>query len=199
VARHSQTGLFAPIQERILALMLLHPRHEWYRSELARELEVAPSSLQRPLAGLMGAGIVASHPDGNRTYYAVDASHPALPELRGLLAKTSGVAGLLRKQLAGVAAKIRCAFVYGSLAAGTAVASSDVDLFVIGEVRLKDLVAPLRKAARQMGRGINPLVYTDTEFRERVRSRNNFIRGILSKPKLFVIGTSNDLEEATGR
>jgi hypothetical protein len=34
--------------------------------------------------------------DGNRLYYIVDAGSPILPELRGLLAKTSGLVGVLR-------------------------------------------------------------------------------------------------------
>jgi predicted nucleotidyltransferase len=93
MARHSRIGLLAPLQERILALMLMRPSREWYRSELARELGVSPSSLQRPLAGLIRAGVVVARPDGNRLYYGVDTSHPILPELKGLLAKTSGIAG----------------------------------------------------------------------------------------------------------
>lgn len=92
MARHSRISLLAPLQERILALMLMRPSREWYRSELARELGVSPSSLQRPLAGLIQTGVVVARPDGNRLYYAVDAGHPILPELKGLLAKTSGKA-----------------------------------------------------------------------------------------------------------
>lgn len=195
MARQPGTGLFGRIQERVLALMLLRPKHEWYRSELARELGVSPSSLQRPLASLVSAGLVTARADGNRLYYAVDPDHPALPELKGLLAKTSGIAGVLRKAFSRVAGRIRCAFVYGSVASGTEVGSSDIDLLVVGDVGLGDLAPALRKAARVIGREINPTVYRTTEFREKVRGRNTFVRGVLNKPKLFVIGTASDLEE----
>lgn len=199
MARQLKTGLFGRLQERILALMLLRPKHEWYRSEIARELDVSPSSLQRPLAGLIRAGIVTARPDGNRIYYAVDPDHPALPELKGLLAKTSGIAGVIRDELSRFAGRIRCAFVYGSVAAGTEVGASDVDLFVVGEVRLSELALPLRRAARVIGREINPTIYADNDFVDKVRTRNNFVRGVMNKPKLFVIGTANDLEAAARR
>lgn len=91
MARHPRTSLLAPLQERILAVMLTRPSREWYRSELARELGVSPSSLQRPLAGLVRVGVVVASPDGNRVYYSVEIAHPILPELKGLVAKTSGV------------------------------------------------------------------------------------------------------------
>ena len=198
MARHSRISLLAPLQERILGLMLLRPEREWYRSELARELGVTPSSLQRPITGLTNAGIVTARPDGNRLYYTVDLSQPFLPELKGLLAKTSGIAGIIRDAFARVAPKVRFAFVYGSVAAGTEGATSDVDLLVVGHVGLNDLAMPLRKAAERLGREISPTVYSEREFKTKLQAGNRFLRGVLDKPKLFVIGTANDVEEVTG-
>jgi DNA-binding transcriptional ArsR family regulator len=149
MARHSRISLLAPLQERILGLMLLRPQREWYRSELARELGVTPSSLQRPLAGLIHVGIVTARPDGNRLYYTVDLSQPIVPELKGLLAKTSGIAGIIRDAFARVAPRVRFAFVYGSVAAGTEGATSDVDLLVVGHVGLNDQPHRLQRARIQ--------------------------------------------------
>lgn len=198
MARHSRISLLAPLQERILGLMLLRPQREWYRSELARELGVTASSLQRPLAGLIRTGVVTARPDGNRLYYAVDLSQPIVPELKSMLAKTSGVAGIIRNAFARVVPKVRFAFVYGSVAAGTEGATSDVDLLVVGHVGLHDLALPLRKAAEKLGREVNPTVYSEREFKARIQAGNRFLRGVLDGRKLFVIGTADDVEEVTG-
>jgi predicted nucleotidyltransferase len=181
-----------------LAATLTQPDKWWYLSELAQFLKTTPSSLQRPLAGLIHTGVVTARPDGNRLYYAADLSHPVVPELKGLLAKTSGVAGIIRDAFARVAPKVRFAFVYGSVAAGTEGAASDVDLLVVGQVGLNDLALPLRKATERLGREVNPTVYSEREFKAKIHAGNRFLRGVLDKPKLFVIGTAHNVEEVTG-
>jgi predicted nucleotidyltransferase len=193
MARRAVIRLFPKLQDRILGLLLIRPDREWYRSELARELEVQASTLQRPLAALVAAGILRSRRDGNRLYYQADTQSPLFPELRGLLAKTSGLAGVLKEALASVASKIRVAFVYGSIASGEERSSSDVDLLVVGDIGLAELASPLRRAAIHLGREVNPTVYSEREFAEKLQSRNRFLQGILDKPKVFVVGRQDDL------
>jgi predicted nucleotidyltransferase len=57
------------------------------------------------------------------------------------LLKTVGLADVLRAALAGLAERITVAFVYGSLARGTAEVNSDVDVMVIGSVAFGEVVA----------------------------------------------------------
>ena len=177
--------------------MLLWPEREWYRSELARELGVPASSLQRPLGALVESGVLRGRQDGNRVYYQADASNPVFPELRGLLAKTSGLVDVLREALASVRPRIRVAFIYGSIASGEENASSDVDLLVVGDVGLADLALPLRKAAARLGREVNPTVYSEREFTEKLRTKHRFLHSVLDKPKLFVVGREDDLGRAS--
>lgn len=191
--RQKRTSLLAPIEERILGITLLHPERAWYRSELARELEVAVSSLQRPLAALVEAGTLRSRQDGNRVYYQADTESPLFPELRGLLAKSSGLVDVLKEALKGFVPRIRFAFVYGSIASGAETSSSDVDLLVVGAAGLADLSLPLREAARRLGRDVNPTVYSEAEFAKKLRAKNRFLLAVLDKPKLFVVGKEDDL------
>ena len=103
MSRQRRFGLLAPLEERILGVMLLRPEQSWYRSELARELELPASSLQRPLAALAGAGVIRElHRKGNRIYYQADTEHPLFPELRSMIAKTSGLVDVLKEALKGV-------------------------------------------------------------------------------------------------
>ena len=196
MTRQLRSHLFAPLEEQVLGVLLLRPEREWYRSELARELGVQASSLQRPLARLTEAEVLVARRSGNRLYYRANPGAPAFSELRGLLAKTSGLAWVLREALEAFESKISLAFVYGSVAAGEEVSSSDVDLFVVGEAGLSELAPVLRGASLRLGREVNPTVYGAEEFARKLRAKNRFLRSLVDKPKLFVVGTEDDLRKA---
>ncbi|MFC1572685.1 nucleotidyltransferase domain-containing protein [Candidatus Eisenbacteria bacterium] len=197
MTRQRRSALFAPLEERVLAIVVLRTEREWYRSELARKLGVRASSLQRPLARLVAADVVCRRRSGNRVYYRANTENPLFPDIRGLLAKTSGLAWVLHDALRGLHAKIAVAFVYGSIASGEEVATSDVDLFVVGKVRPSELVPCLREAGKQLGREVNPNVYSRAEFARRVAAKERFVRSVLDKPKLYVVGTEDDLRRAS--
>ncbi len=76
--------------------------------------------------------------------------------------KTSGIAAELVRALAPVQG-IDVALIFGSVAAGTATAKSDVDLLVIGSVGLRKLIPALRGLADSLGREINPICLTPAE------------------------------------
>jgi len=180
----------------LLTAVLTQPDRWWYLSELARRQETTASSLQRELAALTEAEILLRRQDGNRVYYRANPDCPLLPELHGLIAKTTGLVGVLREALRPVEKRIRVACVYGSMARGEQDASSDVDLLVVGRVGLKDLVPCISKAADRLARPVNPSVYSQAEFARKVAARNRFLRNVIAGDLLFVIGTPDELGRA---
>jgi predicted nucleotidyltransferase len=88
---------------------------------------------------------------------------------------------------------IRVALVFGSIAAGTDQADSDVDLLVIGHLGLRELAPRLRPAADRLGREINPVIMTPEEF-DRERTTKPLLVDMLAKPKLFILGDERALE-----
>ncbi len=177
----------------MLATLLLDPDRAWYLSDLARHLNLTPSTLQRELGSLTDANILASSRDGNRTYYRADADCPVLADLRGLFIKTVGLADLLREALIPIEERIRSALIYGSFAAGEPRSSSDVDLLAVGSVALADLAAVLRPIEERILRPINPSLYSCEEFRSRIARREHFLTQVVAGPKLFMIGADRDL------
>ena len=87
------------------------------------------------------------------------------------------------------------AFVYGSFASGSERATSDVDLMVIGGVTLRRLIPVVRKMQRELGREVNPSVYSLAEFTKKYALGDHFVRRVLDKPRLMLIGTDNELKE----
>jgi len=62
--------------------------------------------------------------------------HFLFPELKRIILKTEAVGDKLREALSALD-DIRAAFIYGSTARGTELASSDIDLMIIGDVDLQ--------------------------------------------------------------
>lgn len=189
----------SPIMQGVMAATVLRPEREWYLSDLAAHLGVGPSSLQRTLAKLTSAGILTRREDGNRVYYRPDPVCPILGELAGILTKTAGIADPLREALAPFAAKIRVAFIHGSVAEERERSESDVDLIVVGDLPGADLSFALRPLSDRFGREVNFTRYTPLEFRSKIADRNHFLSAVLRKRRIFLIGGEIELEEVAGR
>jgi predicted nucleotidyltransferase len=165
---------------------------ELHLRELARQSGLSLGTIQQELKRLVGAGLVLARRDGNRVYYQANREHPVHGELRGLVLKTDGLAGVLERALQDPGTAL--AFVFGSIASGEARAGSDIDLFVVGSLGLRRLAKLLSGVAEELGREINPHVMTADEFRDRKSGRDHFLAAVLESPKLFVIGTQHELD-----
>lgn len=86
---------------------------------------------------------------------------------------------------------IQLAFIYGSYAADTEMAQSDIDLFVVGDVGSMELRAGLRQVEEVTGREVNAYL-TTAEALARA-SVNGFMRNVLDGPKIFLIGDEDVL------
>ncbi len=181
-------ALLPKTRQGILAATLVQPEKAWYAAELAHRLGVPSSSLQRELHDLSTAGILNTYRQGRMVYYQANRDSPVFPDLRGLLLKTAGLVDVLAHALKPMATKVATAFVYGSIAAGSEESDSDIDLMVVGQVSPQDLALPLRHARQSLGREINPTVYTPAEFERKQEANDPFLKQVLDKPKLLVLG-----------
>jgi predicted nucleotidyltransferase len=191
-------ALFPGIRRGVLAALYLQPEKWWYLSELAQYLGTTPSSLQRELAALESSGIVEKRREGTRVYYRANRESPVYPEMERLFEKTEGVAAVLQHMLAPFEQRIVCAFVYGSIARRTEHAGSDVDLLIVGEVRLGDLAPGLRKAEKKLGREVNVMLYSVADLRARIREQDHFLGSVLRHSKQFLKGDRRELEKIAG-
>jgi DNA-binding transcriptional ArsR family regulator len=164
---------------------------ELYLREIHRRSGVSIRPIQQELNKLSRIGLVTLRNDGNRVYYRANASHPLAPEIRSLVEKTSGVPALLEAALTSDGVEI--AFIFGSVAAGTAQPASDLDLFLIGDLGLRRAVKSLSGVAERIGREINPHVMTREEFSRKVRRGDHFVSSVMKSTKTFVIGSEDEL------
>ena len=94
--------------------------------------------------------------------------------------------GVLRDSLQPVADRIELAFVFGSTARNRQTEESDVDLFLLGGVTLKQLSTPLGNAERTLGRRVNPVIYSRDSFREKCHAGDPFLLEVCRREKIAV-------------
>ena len=180
----------------IFRLLFSGTGEELHVREMERRSGLNDSTLRQELRKLARLDVVRSRRDSNRVYYRAKTENPLYPEIRNLVLKTSGLADVLKSALRDQ--RIHIAFVFGSIASGEEKAGSDVDLMVIGNLGLRDLSRLLSGVVDKVGREINPHVLHDNEFRRRIQASEHFVFTIMREPKLFIIGSKDELE-AMGR
>jgi len=186
--------LFGQTRRAVLGLLLGHPDESYYLRQVARLTGAAPAAVQRELVQLVAAGIVERTDQGRQAYFRANARCPVFPELRGLVTKTAGAAGVIAGALTPLAERVRVAFIYGSVAGGDEKRDSDVDVMVVGDVSFAEVARALRPAQDRLHREVNPSVYPPSEFAEKVRGGHHFLSSVLKGDMIFVVGGTNELE-----
>jgi predicted nucleotidyltransferase len=184
--------LFGVQRQRALGWLLLHPDDAVHVRELARLTGTSAGSLHRELARLAEAGLLTRSERGNQVLYQANRACPVFAELAGLCRKTGGLADVLRTALLGLADRIRFALVFGSVARGTETSLSDVDVLVVGEADFAEVVMALHPCQEVLGREVNPVVYSEAEWRARVDGDDPFVRDILQNPVMLLLGVMDD-------
>jgi predicted nucleotidyltransferase len=187
-------ALFTPVQQRVLGLLFGQPDRRYQGNELIRLADSGTGAVHRLLTRLADAGLVAVERVGNQKHYRANRESPVFEELRGLLAKTAGLALPLQNALAPLAKQIEAAFVYGSIAKGTDRAGSDVDLMVIARrLPYPKLYEALQPAEVTLGRTINPNLLTPLEWKKKRSDSDSFAGRVATQPKIFLIGSEDEL------
>jgi predicted nucleotidyltransferase len=186
--------LFTPVQQRVLGLLFGQPERRFQSAELIRLAGSGTGAAHRLLVRLEATGLVSTERVGNQKHYQANSNSPVFAELAGLVRKTVGLVVPLQAALAPLARKIAAAFVYGSIAKGTETAKSDVDLMVIADkLDYSDVFAALKDAEMALARPVNPNLMTRAEWRRKRAQADSFAARIATQPKLFVLGSDDEL------
>jgi len=185
--------LFGTYRRRVLGLLLLHPEEAFHVREIARQTETNAGTLHKELARLAEAGLLKRERVGNQLRYSANRRCPVFEELASLLRKTSGLTDVLLDALTPVAKRIKLALIFGSMARGEERSGSDVDVLLVGDIGFAEAVKALHAAQEKIGREINPVVMSPEEFRRKLSGGDGFLREVLAKDKLFLMGDEDEL------
>ncbi|MGA8140939.1 MAG: nucleotidyltransferase domain-containing protein [Desulfobaccales bacterium] len=182
-----------PALVKVLSLFLLHPEKEFYQRGITESTGNALLQVQRALKRIEHTGLVTKTKRGNMVYYKADRMHPAFEDLKRAFLKTVALGDVLREALAPLAEKVKLAFIFGSLAQGKETAQSDIDLFLVGELSLRETTKVLGSIMPELGREFNPVVYPPEEFKKKARENHHFITEVIRGPKIWLIGNEDEL------
>jgi hypothetical protein len=91
---------------------------------------------------------------------------------------------------------VHIAFIYGSIAKQEDTATSDIDLMLVCDhLTYADLFKLLEEAQEKLGRPIHPTFYSPAEWARKYQANNNFLTQLVKQPKIFLIGTEDDLSK----
>ena len=187
------------VRVRLLTLFLTHPTEAFYIRQIARLTGETYNNVRLELQNLAQIGLILSERRANATYYQANVDHFLFPELKRIILKTTAVGDRLREALSALG-NVRVAFIYGSTARGTELASSDIDLMVIGDVDLDALDGVIDNIEEEVGRAVNYTLFSVGEWQERLNQGHSFVTDVLNHEKVFLIGDEDELSTlGTGR
>ncbi|HJX84525.1 MAG TPA: nucleotidyltransferase domain-containing protein, partial [Candidatus Angelobacter sp.] len=115
-----------------------------------------------------------------------------------LVGKTVGIFNILHSAFTRLSEKITVAFVYGSLARQEETAESDIDVMIVGKVKLDEVLSRLSDMEAALGRPVNPTVYSADEFKGKLQAGNHFLNAVLHGKKVFLVGNEDELRKMGG-
>lgn len=184
------------VRAELLRVLFSQAGRRVHLHELARLTGISAPSLMREAKLLTRDGLLTSQCEANRTLYSANQASAFYRPIVDLVSCATDPILLMQSQLA--VPSVRLAFVYGSRAKGTARQNSDYDLFVVGEIGLRQLSALLSPVREKVGVEINPYIVTAKEFVMRVQARDHFICDVLSSKKVFLKGGDDELAAVAG-
>jgi predicted nucleotidyltransferase len=124
-------------------------------------------------------------------YFSLNLSNPAVKNIISLVKQTIGIEVILKKRLRKLD-QIDFAFIFGSYAKNSFKADSDIDLYVIGNIKEDDLHREISVVENNINHPINYHLSSLTEFKEQAR-KNFFHKNILEK-YILLIGNQDEFK-----
>lgn len=179
-------------QVLILKLLFMNSSREFHASEIARRVEVAPSTITKEMPYLQNIGLILRRAQGPLVFYKINSKSTIFDEMKRILLKFEMLDQIIAKDLSDK--DIRFALIYGSFAKGEESETSDIDLLVIGNVGEDSMIRSVSRAERTSGREINFVLWSTKDFTERVRKNTPLIKEIAKTPIIMIIGDKDEFK-----
>lgn len=186
-------SLFGKARGAILSLLFGRGDEALYLRQIVRTVGAGQGAVQRELKALSDAGIIERIERDRQVYYRANRRCPLYRELKGLMTKTGGLVQVIADAIAPLEERIDAAFIYGSQADGTATATSDIDLMIVGDVDEMTVHKAFRKAEEVLGRSVNYSFMTRKEFAKRRKEKGGFIDRVVRGTKITLMGEIDEI------
>ena len=179
----------------ILSKLVMNPNHSFYIRQLSTQLGVTFSVVYKELENLKALGLVTEQRKGKLRLFTINKQSVIYDELRKLLVKTTALGQQLQASLPELETA-KYALIYGSIARGEELETSDVDLLIIGDIAEEKLIAGIRKVEEGIGREINYILWSETEFEKRAKTKHHLLTEIADNPIIGLVGDVDEFRRA---
>jgi hypothetical protein len=179
---------------KLLSLFFNNPGRPFYVREITRKIDEQINSVRRELANLLSIGLVSSDGSNNRLYYEVNPKYEYYEQLRSIfttmpmksndpVVKETREEDKIIKRLRSTGL-VTFAFLTGGFTHDT---STNVDIFVVGDVNKARLAKVVADMEKDMGRELNYSALTPDEYQYRLSLNDRFITNVLGAKKIVII------------
>jgi hypothetical protein len=181
------TILGGKTKARILSVLPLHPSESFHLRGLAQAAGTDSGNTSKLLKPLVESGLVLAAPDSHSTRYSINYQSPLVAPLRQLVVR----AGSLMADLRAVANGMDATYVgvYGSMAAGTDNAKSDIDVLAVGGLSGVAAQTAFRAAGRKHHKTVNVVAITAAELEQKLLEGGAFWTAVAKGQKIDLKGT----------
>ncbi len=175
------------VRIKILKLLILNPDKNYHVRAIVREVGAEINAVRRELENLTKINLLRRRQSSNRIYYVADMAHLYYSDLLSLLGKEEGLGGVVLKH-ARELGDIQFAVLSKSFLHGRPSSQLEVDLFLVGMLKMDKLEKVINEYQTKFGREVNYSTMTSEEFRHRKRSNDQFVVTFLTKGRSMLIG-----------
>lgn len=176
----------------ILKLLFLNSTKEFHMNDIARRVEIAPSTVSKEMPQLQTIGLVSRRVQGPLVFYKINKTNVIFSEMKRIFLKFEMFDEILSKDL--MDKDIKYALIYGSFAKGTESETSDIDLLVVGNIEEDSLLKMILKTERTSGREINFILWTEDDLLARIKQKIPLIREIAKTPIMMIAGNEDEFK-----
>lgn len=184
--------IVSKVRVKILKSLLENPKEMYHVRELVRRTSEEINAVRRELLRMEEAGMVKKESRGNRLYYWFNHDYSYFQELLQMISKATGLGFAIRKNR-GKIGKLSFVMFSGQFVRHEERKDPDqIDVLVVGDIVLPELANLVRQEETRRKTEINYSPMTKDEFEFRKSRRDPFILGILSGPRVMIIGSDLD-------
>lgn len=165
---------------------------EYHLREIARIINASPIYAAKELGNLEKVNLVKKLKKANLNIYSINKECVLLNELRQIFIKTDYFGELIKKEIKD---KAKYCFIYGSFAKGTETESSDIDLFIVSEIKEDEIIKIIQKLERIAKREINYVLWNKKTLNQRASKGHHLLKTIKKSKIIMLIGNENEFKK----
>jgi len=164
---------------KILRSFLVSPNTDFYASQVAKHLDISPSSANNALKSFAEKGFLIAEDKGFARLYHLNRDNEVVKALKRALGIDFVMSQKPEKTIMDADPGVISIALYGSYASGTYDEESDVDLIVVTPSKKELYVKPIKELEDRLGREVNVVIFRLSEWRGLAKKEDAFYKNVV--------------------